>query len=85
MGKKPTFDGKVVQTQFFKELGLQFFMILGGHIQCISEEISFIEFCITFTAIIGKYWLDYAVRFNQRCIIYCHKMWINKGCPVCFT
>ena len=30
-----------------------FFMMLGDHIQCISEEISFIGFCLTFSAIIG--------------------------------
>ena len=30
-----------------------FFMMLGGHIQCISEEISFIELCLTFSANIG--------------------------------
>ena len=34
-------------------------MMLGGHIQCISEEISFIELCLTFSAIIYIYWLDY--------------------------
>ena len=28
-------------------------MMLGDHIQCISEEISFIGFCLTFSAIIG--------------------------------
>ena len=33
--------------------------MLGGHIQCISEEISFIELCLTFSAIIYIYWLDY--------------------------
>jgi len=27
--------------------------MLGDHIQCISEEISFIGFCLTFSAIIG--------------------------------
>ena len=43
-----------------KELGIKlFFMMLGGHIQCISEEISFIELCLTFSAIIYIYWLDY--------------------------
>ena len=37
-----------------KELGIKlFFMMLGGHIQCISEEISFIELCLTFSANIG--------------------------------
>ena len=36
-----------------------FFMMLGDHIQCISEEISFIGFCLTFSAIICIYWLDY--------------------------
>ena len=44
-----------------KELGIKlFFMMLGGHIQCISEEISFIELCLTFSAIIYIYWLDYS-------------------------
>ena len=43
-----------------QELGIKlFFMMLGGHIQCISEEISFIELCLTFSAIIYIYWLDY--------------------------
>ena len=38
-------------------------MMLGGHIQCISEEISFIELCLTFSAIIYIiYWLDYKVQ-----------------------
>ena len=37
-----------------QELGIKlFFMMLGGHIQCISEEISFIELCLTFSANIG--------------------------------
>ena len=38
--------------------------MLGGHIQCISEEISFIELCLTFSAIIYIYWLDYKGQFD---------------------
>ena len=47
-------NGRGQKRGFPKELGIQlFFMMLGDHIQCISEEISFIGFCLTFSAIIG--------------------------------
>ena len=39
-------------------------MMLEGHnIQCISEEISFREYCVMFSAIICIiYWLDYRLK-----------------------
>ena len=58
---------------FPKELGIQlFFMMLGDHIQCISEEISFIGFCLTFSAIIG--WI-----INE-----CTKMELDPPPKICF-
>ena len=54
-------NGRGQKRGFPKELGIQlFFMMLGDHIQCISEEISFIGFCLTFSAIIG--WIISKVR-----------------------
>ena len=44
--------------------------MLGGHIQCISEEISFIELCLTFSAIIYIYWLDYGPDIFLRYTMY---------------
>ena len=47
-------NGRGQKRGFPKELGIQLFlMMLGDHIQCISEEISFIGFCLTFSEIIG--------------------------------
>ena len=71
-------NGRGQKRGYPQELGITlFFMMLGDHIQCISEEISFIGpigFCLTFSAIIG--WITppmfvLLIEISSKFIIIC--------------